>query len=466
MNIKVKDVIMQQNKKFKIKTPKQVFEKARIGDKRLDKRLVKTVECITQNARASILSALPTRMDAKAVYNLLSNNKFSPEKLSDAILKSAMEDVAGTVLFIEDTTDINLKGHIKTEDLGYSCAHSLGIQTHSVIAVKPCGTPLCLVAQYHDTRPEKKSSLKKHQKDALPIEDKESYRFIKPIEDIAAQLPKTVHPVFIADREGDMYELFDRANKKNIDFVVRAYQNRNTETDEKVLAQIRRTKPKITMTVDIARNPAKNIPARTAEIEIAYCSIVVTKPCKSKNPELPNSMALNVVRISEIGVSDNKKIEWILLTSLPINDEESVKQIMNYYIQRWKIERFHYVLKSGCNAEKIQQRTYEKIKAVLLIYSVIAMYIMTITYLARTSPDTPCDEYFDIITWKTLYVVTHRKHPPGKPYSIAEAVKYIGELGSYKRNPSDGPPGLKSVWKGLFILYKFIELDAARALKR
>ena len=461
----MKDIIMQHDEKMKIKHPRDVFEKVELGDKRLDKRLVKLVDDITNSSRASILNASPTRLDAKAAYNLLSNNKLTIEKLSDAILKSAIENMSGTVLLIEDTTDINLKGHTETEDLGYSSARHLGIQVHSVIAVKPCGTPLSLVLQYYHTRPEKKSSISKSIKDSLPIEEKESYRFVKPIEDIATQLPDTVHPVVVADREGDMYELFDRAKKMKMDFVVRAFQNRNTETNEKVLEQIRKTKPKATITVNVPRNPSKNIPSRTAEMEIAYCQIAVAKPRKSKNPELPNSMTLNVIRVSETGVPDNKKIEWILLTSLPINDDESVKQVIEYYTQRWKIERFHYVLKSGCNAEKIQQRTLEKINTILLIYSVIAMFIMSITYIARISPDTPCDEYFDVVTWKTLYITTQKKQPPDKPYSMADAVKYIGELGSYKRNPSDGPPGLKSIWKGLLRLYDFIELDAGRTLK-
>ena len=64
--------------------------------------------------------------------------------------------------------------------------------------------------------------------------------------------------------------------------------------------------------------------------------------------------------------------------------------IVEHYIQRWKIERFHYVLKSGMGAEKIQQQTYERIKPVLFIYSVIALYIMAVTYIGRIMPDAPC----------------------------------------------------------------------------
>ena len=88
-------------------------------------------------------------------------------------------------------------------------------------------------------------------------------------------------------------------------------------------------------------------------------------------------------------------------------------KVVEYYIQRWKVERFHYVLKSGCSVEKIQQRTYEKIKPMLLIYSVIAMFIMTVTYIGRVLPDTPCDVFFDTDEWQILYRIIHKtKIPP------------------------------------------------------
>jgi hypothetical protein len=46
-----------------------------------------------------------------------------------------------------------------------------------------------------------------------------------------------------------------------------------------------------------------------------------------------------------------------------------------------------------------------------------------------------------------------KKTAPDEPYSLADAVRYLGQLGGYKRAPSDGMPGLKSIWNGLFRLY-------------
>ena len=54
-------------------------------------------------------------------------------------------------------------------------------------------------------------------------------------------------------------------------------------------------------------------------------------------------------------------------------------------------------------------------------------------------------------------LINKTKTAPEKPYSLGEAIAYLGELGSYRRAPSDGPPGVNSIWKGLFKLYFAID---------
>jgi hypothetical protein len=61
------------------------------------------------------------------------------------------------------------------------------------------------------------------------------------------------------------------------------------------------------------------------------------------------------------------------------------------------------VLKSGYQAEKIQQRTDKSVEARLFIYSALATHVMKITFAARVCPDVPCDVFFEEIEWKFLY---------------------------------------------------------------
>jgi hypothetical protein len=111
------------------------------------------------------------------------------------------------------------------------------------------------------------------------------------------------------------------------------------------------------------------------------------------------------------------------------------------------------VLKSGCKVEKLQERTLRKIEVLLLIYSVIAACILNMTYLARVNPDLPCSILLEEDEWQLLYRVGQRTHEtPQTPYSIKEAITYLSYLGGPKRAPSDGPPGVKTIWRGIIAL--------------
>jgi hypothetical protein len=146
------------------------------------------------------------------------------------------------------------------------------------------------------------------------------------------------------------------------------------------------------------------------------------------------------------------------MTDEEADSVESAYQKVEYYIQRWKTERFHHVLESGCNMEKLQERSMEKTKILILMYSVIAVFIMNLTYIARLNPDLPCTILFEDDEWKLLYCAANKtKKTPDKPYTIKQAVEYVGWLGGPKRDPGDGPPGVKTVWTGLQKLYTLLD---------
>jgi hypothetical protein len=151
-------------------------------------------------------------------------------------------------------------------------------------------------------------------------------------------------------------------------------------------------------------------------------------------------------------------IEWFLMTSEEVESFEDAYETVGYYIQRWKIERFHYVLKSGCTIEKLQERDMEKMKVLILMYSVIAVFIMNLTYMARIHPQLPCTVLFEDEEWKMLSCAANRtKKVPHRPYTIKQAADYIGWLGGPKRAHRDGPPGVKTVLTGLQKLYTLLD---------
>jgi hypothetical protein len=443
-----------------INQPKDDFSDVDFGDKRLNKRLSKVIENSTKSAEKSILSSSGGRSEAKAFYRLLSNDKFDISELSGSAYGSTLSRLHGIVLLIQDTSDINLNGHRKTSDLGYCSAHIRGIKLHSCIAVSPDGMPFGLMNQEYHTRAESKSAGTKTEKVARSIEEKESYRWLETMRSTTAIVPDGVQYIVVCDREGDFYELYAEASELETDFVIRVTHDRICDTNELAVTKVRQTKSIGSVTVNIPRDSRRNIPARTAEMKVACCQVNILKPANVNDTEIASPISMNLVRIAEINTPDgHEPIEWILSTSLPIDTISQAMTIVEYYIQRWKIERFHFTLKSGLGAEKIQQRTYERIKPVLLIYSVIALFIMAVTYAGKLLPDAPCTLFLDDDEWKILYrVVNKTKKVPAHPYSVVDAVSYLSQIGGFKRSPSDGSPGLPSIWKGLFALYYAVEI--------
>jgi len=256
--------------------------------------------------------------------------------------------------------------------------------------------------------------------------------------------------IHVCDREGDMYELFDMAEKEKELFLVRIVQNRTTVDDKKIMTSLEQEPIQGRMVVQIARNTKENIPARKVLMNYTYQQYEIKCPKRRKEEHLSKSLEVTGIYVREAGVPKEKAIEWFLMTNMEVTNIDEVVTLIGYYVQRWKIERFHFILKSGCKIEDKQASSYEKLCTLTLLYSLIALKILHLTYIGRIAPNLPCNLLFEDDEWKVLYCIANKtKEPPSKPYTLQEAVKYIGILAGFKGAPSDGPPGVKLIWIGL-----------------
>ena len=69
-------------------------------------------------------------------------------------------------------------------------------------------------------------------------------------------------------------------------------------------------------------------------------------------------------------------MEWLLLTSLPVDGVEQVRQVIQYYCARWMIEVFFRVLKSGCRAEERRFEHIDRLLSCLAVYLIVAWRTM------------------------------------------------------------------------------------------
>ncbi|GHU09683.1 hypothetical protein FACS1894151_07940 [Spirochaetia bacterium] len=238
--------------------------------------------------------------------------------------------------------------------------------------------------------------------------------------------------------------------------LIRIVQNRMTMENKRILDEIQKKKCQGRLAVTIPRDSRNSIPERETVLQLRYAQFAVKRP-QIRNPikTLPEAIDMNIIYVKEERPpKGNKPIEWFLATTEPVTTSKEAYEKIGYYMQRWKIERFHYVLKSGCTIEKLQERSIERTTTLILMYSVIAVMILNMTYAGRLTPDLPCSMLLEKDEWQLLYCVANKtKAVPQKPYSMKDAINYLGWLGGPKRAPSDGPPGVKTIWIGLMKLY-------------
>lgn len=441
------------------------FKNLGINCGRTIKRFIRSIHTLSQKIGESIAGASDSKAEAKAMYRLIENKKVTEEVVLHAHRKATIQKMKESgeliILSVQDTTMLNYATHKKTKGLGDFGAgpDQKGLIVHSALAVTPKGIALGLLDQCIWTRdPEERG--RRTEKRQKPIEEKESYKWLKSMDNSQIGIPKGIRLVHIGDREADVYEFFDHAIANQQDVLVRVVQNRVTTEACKLFDQVKQEPPAGQLVVRIPRDTRRNLPEREATLEIRYSRVHIQAPVNTPKKFVKNrTVALSIVHVQELCPPEGvEPIKWYLATSMDIANLDEAVEKVNWYIQRWKIERFHYILKSGCEIEKKQNRTAERLQKLILIYSILSVRILGMTYLARQHPEEPCALFLEEEEWKVLYCIANRtSRVPQTAPTIQEAVSYLAKLGGFLGRKGDGEPGVKVIWKGLNELHTVLK---------
>jgi len=204
-----------------------------LGDERLTKRLRTLVAQIGIAMGESIPLACQDWTNTKAAYRFLSNDRVSEADILAGHFQSTRErtvSTEGPVLVLHDTTEfsyqrqnanaIGITKRINSgrDKAGRLRAHTVcGILMHSSLAVTTRGLPLGLAAVKFWTRKKFKGTAalkKKINPTRVPIEKKESIRWLENVEQSTALLDDPGRCVHIGDHESDIFELFCAAHSR------------------------------------------------------------------------------------------------------------------------------------------------------------------------------------------------------------------------------------------------------------
>lgn len=320
---------------------------------------------------------------------------------------------------------------------------------HSTLAVAPSGTPLGLLTQAFFTRPIGEPAHTPNEAHKLPIEEKESYRWIEAFEQVSALGPADTEVVTVCDREADIYEMFVVAQEQNASLLVRAKVDRRLQEENFKLWQKLERQP-ITgeLTVRITGNQKRK--ERQATVSIQFTQVKLKIPKRPNKKKLP-PVTLNAIRVYEKNppADVDEPIEWLLLTNTPVGNFEDAVRVVGWYCCRWQIEIFHKIIKSGCTVEDCRLETIERLQNYIALMSIVAWRLHWLTYLSRANPDLPCTVALNTIEWQALYRRIHRSDAlPEHPPTIRQAVRWIAQLGGFLGRKSDGEPGITVIWRG------------------
>jgi len=431
------------------------FGGARLGNKRLRERLLTLARDFYARPQANLPQACQTRARTKAAYYFFQH----PDTGMDALLAPHYEATrqrvatAPLVFAVQDTTFLNYGTHPETDDLGpigSDKKSTLGLVLHSTLAFNAQGTPLGLLDVQAWARDPAQFG-KRSQRKKLPLEKKESVKWLKSLRQVAEVQRRTpgTRLVLVGDREADIYELFHAAGAEENGprLLIRAQRDRlRTEGQEHLWPWLAQQAGAGVQEVRVPRRGAQ--PARVARLGVRFARVTL-RPPHGKKPL--GELTLWAVLAQEVeeprGV---KPLRWMLLTTCPVENFAAACEKVHWYTLRWGIEVYHRTLKSGCRIEQRQLGKAQRLEACLAIDLVVAWRIFHLAKLGREIPDVPCTEYFEDAEWKALLAyVTRNPTPPAQPPSLREAMRMVATLGGFLGRKSDGEPGTQTLWLGL-----------------
>lgn len=465
-------------KKSTLFGPSVVDEFARVPlEARLRKRLRLVVERLSKAPDRGFPQALQTTREREGFYRLLSNGRLKYRSL----VKAHAEETVGrmtagaTVRVIHDTTEFSFSGEHEREGLGRLRTENSaqGFFAHVALAISDAriARPLGVVGAHCWARRKPSRGNRKLSGGELhKISGRESERWAALVDEVESTIGGRSSALHLMDSEGDSYALLAGMAARGARFVVRMGRDRTifsgdheSGDDETLrLSEALIALPTLlTREVPLGRRVAKTTPrsskkhpprvARTATLALRAGPVVLKRP-RYYGEELEESLALNVVYVSEVDAPTGiDPISWVLVTTEPVHTASDVEAVVDHYRSRWTIEEFFKALKTGCSFEERQLESFASLTNALALFFPIAWRMLLVRAISREDPDAPAAS---VLTTTQIAVLQHHqpdKMPLRNP-TVTDALYAIaGQGGHFKHN---GPPGWRTLAYGMEDLIK------------
>jgi Transposase DNA-binding/Transposase Tn5 dimerisation domain len=424
-----------------------------LGDKRLDWRLLDSASKLASRPSMSISQACDDWADTKATYRLFANEKTTAAKILSPHQERTSERMTGQTrsLAIQDTTLLDYSHHPSKTGLGpigTSAQKTQGLVMHSVLATSLQGLPLGILSQQIWSREATPNEMSPSERRKLPIEAKESYKWLVALRESVAHKPAHTQLITVGDSEADIYELFHYARELKTDLLIRAGQERTVCEPEVGLLWPLLEKQPIAGHLQVHVAERKAQPARDAIVAVRYLSLTLRPPqhLRARLGPIP----LYGILVQEVDPPpDVEPLCWLLLTTVPVGAFDAAVECIEWYCQRWQIEILHKILKSGCRIEAAQLASSQRLLPMIALFTIIAWRLFWLTWFARTNPEAPATSILATHELQALYTFLHKQPlPDALQPTVHQAVRWLARLGGFLARKHDGEPGVTVFWRG------------------
>ncbi|MCW3111014.1 MAG: Transposase for transposon Tn5, partial [Segetibacter sp.] len=448
-------------KKMKISISQRENYIGKFKDKRLDKRANQLSASLYFGQSSSIHRVTKTEAEQKAAYRFLANEKVEEKILIDVCKERSSYLCEGKdVLVIMDTTEINIDKHrnrVKpgtglgvtgnNKDLGFFLHGSLVLDAATETALGFSDIQL-----WHREEDREEKNYPK-----LPIEEKESYKWIKACLEGKKHLSQAATVTFIEDREGDIYEQFAIVPDKRTHLIIRSRDDRKLYDNGKLYERLASQPVAGTYSIQLIKDIRKGVQSRTAQLEVRFCKVSIAKPKLVKKGEIAKKIELYAVEVREVNAPKGEAVLWRILTTHEVNSYEDAISIVNKYRQRWYIEQlFRLLKKKGFKVESSELETGWAIRKLTVMSLNSSLKVMQMLLAYNNEESQPIEQVFNEDEVKCLEQInntlqgdTEKSKNKNNPQRLSWASWIIARLGGWKNYNSKRPPGPIILKRGL-----------------
>jgi hypothetical protein len=442
------------------------FGDATLGDERRTKRLVAVAAGALAHPHGRITATFEHGAEREAAFRWIENPACDARQITRASSRATARRAAEySFVFVPiDGTSLNIADHARSKGTGVVGARFVGargLQVMTAIAVAPTGTPLGIAHQVYWARRGRKRPGGKQggRADRRHFSSKESRHWVDTTKRVAHEFeqhaPATM-PWFQLDRGGDIRQVLQQAHEQGLMLTVRASADRRlwSEADEprRYLRECMLSQPVQGCQVIRVPGSAKR-QARIATLMVRFARVELDLHNDRGKQRRRVGVGAVLVREVDTTPAGEAPIEWLLLTTHPVASLADAELVVHGYATRWAIEEFHKTWKTdACNVEAMQLHSSERMVRWAAILAAVAMRIQRLMKLARNEPDLPATVELTRGEIRAIIVATKHRKMTAKPddiLTIAEAVKWLGSLGGHSPSPSAGPPGPRTLARGL-----------------